>query len=144
MTTDRAQSEVIGNVLLVATVVVAVSLAGALYLGTIGTDEETLADVAASTANASGTPQVAFVHRGGESVANDTLIVRVWVDDSQVSASFNDTASDGDADGRFDPGDRRVYDVGGAAVEEGDTVRALLATNATNTVLVDERLTYGG
>lgn len=141
MTDTRAQTEVIGNILLVATIVIAVSVAGAAYLATIGGDEETLADVDATT-HATGTPQVAFTHQGGDPVDNDSLVFRVWVAGSPASWSFNGSASSGDGDGRFQAGDRWVYDV--PAMTDGDVVRALLATNSTNTVLVDERTTFEG
>lgn len=136
---DRAQSEVLGNVLLVATVVVAVSVAGAALLAAIGDDEETLADVAVSLED-DGASQVVFVHQGGETVDDASLVVRVWLNGTAASPSLNASASTGTADGRFGPGERRAYDV--PAMGDGDVVRSLLATNATNTVLVDDRTTF--
>lgn len=135
----RAQSEVVGNVLLVATIVIAVSVAGGVYVSTIGDDEETYVDVTVSVADP-GVSQVVFTHQGGDAVRDSTLVVRVWVNDAQASPVLNTSASTGTADGRFGPGEQRVYDV--TAMDDGDTVRALLATNGTNTVLVDDRLTF--
>lgn len=139
MNRDRAQSEVVGNILLVAIVVTGVSVAGVAAVATVGPDEATLADVGATVAGGPGSPQVVFTHRGGDPIDDSTLVVRIWVDGSPEPVGT--PAATGDGDGRFEPGETRVYALSTAG--EGDVVRALVATNATETVLVDERTTVG-
>ncbi|WP_423750906.1 type IV pilin [Salinirarus marinus] len=141
---DRAQSEVVGNVLIVGIVVIGVSVAGAFYLSTIGSEDETFADVEVTLSNTSG-PQATFTHQGGDAVDSSSLVVRVTRNGASLSPTLDPDASRGLADGRFDPGDHRVYNLtspGPTPVQDGDAIRAILTTSSTDTVLVDETKTF--
>lgn len=136
MSADRAQSEVLGNVLLVGTVVLAASTVGLAIVGGIGTDEETLADVDADAAV--GTDRATITHQGGDPIRESDLRVLVGVDGSTVTdRARNDSASEGVGDGRFDPGDRWAYDLG-RTVTEDVALRVVVADNSTETVVADE------
>lgn len=139
--TDRAQSEVVGNILLVGTIVLVMSTLGLAIVGGIGGDERTLADVDADAAV--GTSRTTITHNGGDAVAADDLRVLVGVNGSApVDRTRNDSASEGIGDARFDPGDRWAYDLN-RTVENGTVLRVLVADNATETVVADETFEPG-
>ncbi|MFB6281415.1 MAG: type IV pilin N-terminal domain-containing protein [Haloferacaceae archaeon] len=141
MTADRAQSEVVGNVLLVGTAVLAVSVFGLAVVGGIGGDERTYADVDADTTV--GTNRTAITHNGGDSIAAADLRVLVGVNGSTpTDRTRNDSASTGTGDGRFGPGDRWGYDLS-RTVREGTVLRVVVADNATETVVADETVEAG-
>lgn len=141
MTADRAQSEVVGNVLVLATVVLVASTLGLALVGGIGVDERTLADVDADATV--GSDRATITHQGGAAIAADDLRVLVGVNGSApADRPRDDAASTGTADGRFGPGDVWVYDLG-RTVTAGTTLRVLVADNATETVVVDERFEAG-
>lgn len=136
MTADRAQSEVVGNVLVVATVVLVTSTLGLAVVGGIGADAGTLADVEADATV--GTNRTTITHHGGDPVRASDLRVLVGVNGSTpTDRGRNDSASDGTGDGRFDPGDAWVYDLG-RTVTADTTLRVLVADDSTETVVVDE------
>ncbi|MFC6989825.1 type IV pilin [Haloplanus sp. GCM10025708] len=89
---DRAQSEVVGNVLIVGIVVIGVSVAGAFYLSTIGSEDETFADVEVTLSNTSG-PQATFTHQGGDAVDSSSLVVRVTRNGASLSPTLDPDAS---------------------------------------------------
>jgi FlaG/FlaF family flagellin (archaellin) len=136
MSAARAQSEVLGDVLLVGIVVLAASTVGLAIVGGIGTDEETLADVDVDATV--GTDRVTTSHQGGDPIRGSDLRVLVGVNGSTVTdRARDDAASDGIGDGRFDPGDRWAYDLG-RTVTEDVTLRVVVADNSTETVVADE------
>ena len=132
MRTDRGQSEVIGEVLLVGALVLAIGIAGSFILGEASPETEVSADIEA-TVTADG---VSLVHQGGESVAVTDLRVRVAVNGSQVTAAtWENGTVDGDADDRFEPGERWTYTGLGAS----DDARVSAALSATETTDGEER-----
>ncbi|MFB6303233.1 MAG: type IV pilin [Haloferacaceae archaeon] len=138
MTADRAQSEVIGNVLLVATVVLVLSVLGLAIVGGIGTDERTMADVDADAAV--GNERVTITHQGGDPIRESDLRVLVGVNGSSpTDRARNDSASEGIADARFDAGDVWAYDLD-RTIAAGTVLRVLVADNSTATVVADETI----
>ncbi|MFB6080483.1 MAG: type IV pilin [Haloferacaceae archaeon] len=141
MSADRAQSEVVGEILLVVTVIVAVSVVGFALVGGVGGDDRTLADVTAGARV--GTDRAAITHQGGDPIPATDLRVLVGVNGSSpTERPRNDSASTGIADGRFDPGDIWVYDLDGP-ITGRTTLRVLVADDATDTVVVDETFEPG-
>jgi len=133
---DRAQSEVVGEVLLVGIVVVAVSAIGAtIVLQSATPEERTLADVEVTAVE--NATRVAVVHQGGDAIAGAQLRVRVSVDGSERTTSLNATASTGDADGQFEPGDRWVVDLAGPDLTADSAVRVRVVDDATGSVVAD-------
>lgn len=141
MSADRAQSEVVGNILLVATVVLVLSVLGLAIVGGIGTDERTMADVdAAATV---GTERVTITHQGGDPIRASDLRVLAGVNGSApTDRARNDSASLGIADGRFDAGDLWAYDLN-QTITGGTVLRVLVADNSTGTVVADETIEPG-
>lgn len=136
MSAGRAQSEVLGDILLVGTVVLAASTIGLAIVGGIGTDEETLADVDADAAV--GTDRATITHQGGDPIRESDLRVLVGVNGSTVTdRARNDSASAGVGNGRFDPGDRWAYDLGRTLTEDV-ALRVVVADTSTETVVADE------
>jgi FlaG/FlaF family flagellin (archaellin) len=141
VTTDRAQSEVVGEILLVGLVVLAASTFGLLVVGGIGTEETTLADVDADATV--GTNRTTITHSGGDAIRASTLRVLVGVNGSAVTdRPRNDTASAGIGDDRFDPGDVWAYDLDRTITNE-TVLRVLVADNATETVVADRTFEPG-
>lgn len=141
MTDDRAQSEVVGEILLVAIAVLAASLVGFAVVGGIGGDERTYADVAASATV--GTDGATITHQGGESIRTADLRVLVGANGSApTDRPRDDPASTGIGDGRFDPGDVWAYDLN-RTIREGTTLRVVVADAATETVVVDQTIEPG-
>lgn len=141
MSTDRAQSEVVGDILLVGTVVLVASTLGLAIVGGVGTEETTLADVDADATV--GTNRTTITHSGGDSIRASNLRVLVGVNGSAVTdRPRNDTASAGVGDGRFGPGDVWAYDLDRRVTNE-TVLRVLVADNATETVVADETFEPG-
>ncbi|WP_299269273.1 type IV pilin, partial [Halorientalis sp.] len=101
MSSRRAQSEVIGVVILIGVVVTMVGIVSVVVLSDAGTDESILADV---SVEANGT-HLQVVHMGGDEIPiGDLELVldgtggtdRIQVDAANVTGD----------DGRFGPGDR--------------------------------------
>ena len=126
---DRAQSEVVGSVLIIGLVVISVSVAGAAALGTVvPAIDEPRADIASEVR----TDGLALSHRGGDALASDELRLIVRVNGSETSLFWtNGTLSGGDDE--FDPGESwtvsRSYDPDASV-----TVR--IAHAPTNTIIL--------
>ncbi len=131
---ERAGSESIGAVLMVAVVVLAVALlSGVLFAAQSSGDDPPNAALAAHVDGAN----VSVHHRGGATVSLDSLTVMVRADGDETRfrpAAANVTA--GDADDRFEPGERweRAH---GAPVAVGDRVQVLVVHEPTNAVVLD-------
>lgn len=127
---ERAQSEVVGTVLLVGVVVITVSTLGAGLLGSVTEDDDPLGDVSGEVA----TDEIRLTHRGGESLAVAALEVVVRTDDGTERISFADGALSGPDPDRFDPGETWTKS---ASFDESEEVRVYLVHES-------ERVLYEG
>ncbi len=132
---DRAQSEVIGVVILIGVVVTVVGIVSVVILADTGGDGSVLTDVAVE---ANGT-HLQVVHMGGDSIpVGDFEVVldgtgeakRIRVDSANVSGG----------DDRFGPGDRFVRTHG----LEGDRTRTIVRHRGENAVVEQTAVTLGG
>ena len=131
-TTDRAQSESIGVILLVGVVVVTVGGSSAVILGLgggggAGGSAAPLADLGidATTANLS------VEHRGGDAVAMADAVVIVRDSAGETRYQIDAANVTGDGDDRFEPGERfeRAHGI------SGDRATILVVDTAENEVL---------
>lgn len=132
---DRAQSEVIGTILLVGVVVITVTTAGAFYLSNLS-DSETgpTTDFNATVTTSS----VNITHLGGDSIARDELTVIVRNNSNTQQFSVADgTLTNSDADEQFELGER--WDTSSISLPAGETVRILVVHDPSNTLLYDGR-----
>lgn len=126
---NRAQSEAVGTVLLLAMVVIGVSVVGYVVLGAIEPDDSPTADVEATVTDS----DVTLGHRGGEPLAGDELTVVLRYDGSESRYDFAADGSYG-ADAVFDPGEQWRLD-GSIPYAPGDRVEVLVVHDPSNTVL---------
>jgi flagellin-like protein len=100
---DRAQSEVVGVILLTGVVVVLVSVVGAIVISGQQTDRGPTADIIATTDG----NDLILKHAGGGRMA--VADIDVYIADGTTTrydlTAFTEQVGDGD--GRFDPGERR-------------------------------------
>lgn len=123
--------------ILTGTVAVAVAVFGASYLDSVdrgaGPNLTVGADVAAD--------EVTLLHAGGETVAATDLVVVVTADGATNRIPFADgTISSGDADGRFESGERWRGDVS-PPLATGVRVRLVLVHEPTGTTPFERRRT---
>jgi flagellin-like protein len=125
---DRAQSEVIGVILLVAVVAVTISAAGAFYLSTLSEESGPATDVRVTVTS----DTVELTHNGGSALANESLrlLVRANGTPRGVSRAIGDD--------RFDPGERWLWNVSGSDFTESDRIEVLLVHEPTGTLVVRE------
>ena len=129
-TVSRAQSTVIGTILLVAVVVVALTVFGSYSLGSITDDSRGPAvDLSASVT----ATNLTLVHEGGEAMETTSLTVHVR-HDAETIHSFSDGTLTGDGDGRFEPGERWTV-AHGLSLDDGDRVRVLVVHDNRTVVL---------
>lgn len=108
---NRAQSEVVGVVLLTGIVVLAVSTYGFFYISTVDDgDRGPRLTVHSSTSP----PNVTLTHAGGETVAEGELLAVVSVNGERRGTERND--------GTFEPGDRFRVNTSEYDVSAGDVV----------------------
>ncbi|MDV7350553.1 carboxypeptidase regulatory-like domain-containing protein [Halorubrum distributum] len=98
-TTDRAQSETVGVILLVTVFVVSASAIGVAYVGGVGSDTDEV--VVSAELSADGT-DLRVDHLGGDALANEELAV-------VVRAEGNSTRYPFAPPGEFAPGERRTF-----------------------------------
>ncbi|RLM59939.1 type IV pilin N-terminal domain-containing protein, partial [Halorubrum sp. Atlit-26R] len=98
--TDRAQSETVGVILLVAVFVVSASAIGVAYVGGVGSDTDEI--VTSADLSADGT-DLRVDHLGGDALPNEALAVVVRADGNATRFPFAPPA------GEFSPGDRRTF-----------------------------------
>lgn len=137
-TTDRAQSEVVGVLLLTAVIAILVGLFGAFYLDSVNDDrgDGPLLDLAVDGTDT----QLQITHAGGESVPLDELSVVLQRESRTERIAFDsaDVRSDRDEDDpdRFEPTERFLPDhaFGEAPIQ----VRVI--HDPSNTVLKDAHI----
>jgi FlaG/FlaF family flagellin (archaellin) len=130
---ERAASESLGAILLVAVVVIAVTTVSGTLVVSKATDDAPPVDLAADATDAT----VTVSHRGGDALAlaDLTVVVRVGGSERRFTPSAANVTV-GDADDRLEPGEEweRAHGVG---VEAGDQVRVLVVHEPTDAVVLD-------
>lgn len=126
---NRAQSETVGTVLLLAMVVIGVSVVGYVVLGTIEPDDSPTVDVKSTVTDSTLT----LTHWSGDRLPGDELTVVVRHGGTEDRYDFATDGSFG-ADATFDPGDEWRLD-GAVPYAVGDRVEVLLIHDPSNTVL---------
>lgn len=129
--TTRAQSEVIGELLFTAVVVIAVALVAVFVLSGVDTTTEPAAEIGVD-ANDS---HVLLTHGGGDGTAATDLRVFFGADASGDDGLENFSELAGDGDGRFEGGERRARSHGAS-----DVLAVTVVHEPTDTVLATERL----
>jgi flagellin-like protein len=140
---ERAQSEVVGSILLVAMIVLGISIIGAIVLGDIASREETVSAVVEGNATAG---QIEFRHGGGDSIPTAELTVVVENESgAQDSLPFGEGTLTGANDELFQPGERWSEDTSALAIaiSPGDRVRLRLVHEPTGALLFDGARTVG-
>ena len=109
--TDRAQSETIGSVLLLALVVILVSTIGLAGLAAIGTfaPVEPAASVGVDGVVDDGELTLVVVHEGGDALAPDEVVLLVGEGEDRQRLELADATGD---DSTFRPGERRKLTAG--------------------------------
>lgn len=108
-TADRAQSESLGSLLLVAVVVISVGTFGAYYI--TATTDGTGGSAAGSGVNrvnldvSATTDELELSHSGGASVSAGGLQIRVENASGEYTYNFSEGSPRGDGDKQFDPGE---------------------------------------
>lgn len=122
---DRAQSEVTGEILLVAIVVLSVSAFGVAYIDSVGVDRPTLAELSDVSGN---NDSIEIAHTGGQTLTNDsvrivlrneTTAVTLWLTDGQAGAD------------QLEPGDVWRWDSWGALGLSGNEITVVVLTDDT-------------
>lgn len=133
ITSTRAQSTVIGVLLLTAVVIITVSTIGIFFVGTISEQ----ADASGPLVDVSMTNETIEVrHVVGDSVDIDDLTLIVDNDSVTERYAFGPANVTGDGDGQFDPGETfaRNHSLGGGAF------RVRILDTGSNSLLHSERL----
>lgn len=127
----RAQSEVIGVLLLTAVVVVSASVVGAGVIANFSSQAEA-GDVLTDTDVNITADNVTVTHRGGDTLADSAVevVARNGPSERRYELSTDAIARTGDGDGQFEPGERAVF-----AHSLRGTVSALVVDTERNTVL---------
>ena len=129
---DRAQSEVIGVILLVGVVTVTIGGAGAVYLSTIADESGPATDVRVTVTD----DAVALTHNGGSSLSTDSLRVIIREDGSDTNTDWANGTVTGDGDDQFEPGE--TWRQNEFTFDSNDRVEVLLVHDPTGTLLVRE------
>jgi PKD repeat protein len=129
----RAQSEVVGVVLVTGIVLLLAVGAGAVVVSNVLTQSQDVPSV--DVEGQATTAYVTLEHAGGDSVATSSVAVVLDARGRTRYPLDSFTQRVGDDPSRFEPGDtwRRINDVG------GDSIRVLVVHEPTNTVLDEER-----
>ena len=122
----RAQSEVLGTILLVAITVTAVTILGLIVVSDLLGEEE---QVSAIIEGEVTTETVEFRHGGGDPLQTADLVVVVRNDSVEERLAFHEE------EGLFRPGQRRSIDC--SCFDEGEEVRLILAHRPTGSLLFD-------
>lgn len=103
MTIDRAQSEVVGTVLLIGVVTLTVSVAG---VGVLSSMQASTDDPQATLDGRLTGSSLELVHRGGDSLNESELDIRLSNDSTASTVGFEDgEIVAGDSDGEFKRGE---------------------------------------
>jgi len=124
----RAQSELVGGILVLGLVVVSVGVAGAYAMGTV--TQSTEAPQATVTGQIS-TDELVLVHQGGDTLPSDELRLVVRVNGSKTGLSWNDGTLSG-GDDVFEPGEMWTAS---ESYDSDDVVTLRLIHEPSNTVL---------
>lgn len=120
----RAQSSLVGQVLLVGVVVIATSAAGMVVLSDLA---EPSNRVFANIQTSVDDGELELVHEGGATIPTDTLRLRVAVNGTaNTSVTWASGTLSGDSDDRFEPGERWTRDLSSVTVDS--RVSVLLAS----------------
>lgn len=125
---DRAQTELVGAILVVGLVVVSVGVAGAYAMGTVTQSAET---PDAAITGGIGTDGITLSHQGGDSLPSDDLRLIVLVNGSETGLAWSDGTLSG-GDDAFDPGEGWTAS---ESYDPGSVVTVRLVDEPTNTVL---------
>ena len=136
----RAQSEVVGVVLMTAVVVLFMTTFGVYYLGELDSDR---GSARANVHTSVTTDHIVVAHGGGDALDADTtrVIVRVAgkpnveIDNSIAALAARSNGSSSSDDGDFEPGERLTWST---SLTTDDEVELYVVDNATNTVLFDD------
>jgi FlaG/FlaF family flagellin (archaellin) len=136
---SRAQSTVLGTIMLVAVVVLGLTVAGLFTVASI-TDaaDEPVVDLSATVT----ATELALVHESGDGLETTALAVHVRHDGTEAVHAFADGTLAGDGDDRFEPGERWTV-AHGLALDEGDRVRVLVVHDERSIVLDATRAVEG-
>ncbi|MFB6196596.1 MAG: type IV pilin [Haloplanus sp.] len=126
---DRAQSEVVGTILLVGLVVVTVGVVGTATLGPVTSMGD---GPRAAITGTVGTDAVALNHQGGDSLPSAELRLILRVDGTKRAYAWRPTHLSG-SDETFDPGDR--WRNASTPYGSRDVVTLMLVHAPSNTVL---------
>mgnify|MGYP006286399981 CR=1 FL=1 len=147
-TVNRAQTESLGSLLLVAVVVVSGATFGAYYVastsgggaggsaGGAGGAAGSAADITLSASEET----LQLEHNGGPSFSVDDLRVTVRNDSGEFSYAFADGQIRGDANGQFDPGETWQR---GWTQSPGASVTVAVVNTDSETLLLRETTTVG-
>ncbi len=117
---DRAQSEMVGNVLLIGVVVIATSLVAVTVISNLTTGPGGVNDDPVQIGfQASATPgNITVSHNGGDSVDAGTVGVRLSNDTTKTEFRVDSTNLTG-GDSRFDPGEsfERAHGLNGTYID---------------------------
>ncbi|WP_169051779.1 PKD domain-containing protein [Halorhabdus amylolytica] len=133
---DRAQSEIIGIVLLTAVVVLLSVLVGGVILDSIETDEKPVANLDVSI-DGNGTTVIA--HDGGDRLPKSEVSVVFRSGTSGGQPLSNYTQRRGDTDVIFEPGE-----VVSGGTPDGETIGVLIVHDPSNAVLYDGLVDVAG
>jgi hypothetical protein len=125
---DRAQSELVGAILVLGLVVVSVGVAGAYAMGTVTQSTDTPDTVITGQI---GTDGITLSHQGGDSLPSDELRLVVRVNGSETGLAWSDGTLSG-GDDVFDPGEGWTAS---ESYDPGSLVTVRLVDEPTNTVL---------
>jgi flagellin-like protein len=129
---SRAQSEVIGVILLVGVVIIAIGGAGAVYLSSIADESGPATDVRVKVTD----DVVVLTHNGGSALSTDSLRVIIREDGSDTNTDWADGTVTGDGDDRFEPAE--TWREGGFMFDSSDRIEVLLVHNPSGTLLVNK------
>lgn len=107
---NRAQSETIGSILLIAIVTLAISTFGIYYLGAIETNPGPTTNVDSLVT----TEEIALTHDGGDVVDTADLRVVVRADGTETGIDWSEGSLSGSTPGKFTPGEIWTVDVSAA------------------------------
>jgi flagellin-like protein len=131
---DRAQTNVVGVVLLVGVVVISVGTAGIVVFDDATREVD---DRVVDVRGAVTTGGVTLVHNGGDVLRTETLTLSVSVNGSPQRTGVSDGALTGSDPARFEPGERWVND--SLSFHERSVVEVMLVDDLTGTVLFETR-----
>jgi len=133
--TTRAQSEVIGIVLMTAVVVILAVIVGGSILSTVDTQDEPVTNLEAAV----DASNVTISHHGGTAFSTDEVTVQFRATGTERHSLGTFWEVQGNDDGTFSPGEQvsRIHNA-------SDVVRILVVHEPSNTVLYDRAFDVPG